>query len=238
MKMPDFTLPDGIEFHGAESPAQLAEGLAASIAGQLDQRLSVAPRASLILSGGRTPVPLFHALQGRPLDWSRIDLSLADERWVDESDERSNAALVAEHLMQGAAARARFISLKQPGKSPEAALPDIERSLDVCSWPPDALVLGMGNDGHTASLFPDAPELCAAMDNTNARALVMHPASQPLARVTLAPSLLRSARFTVLLIQGEDKLQTLARACNDPQAVLEMPVRLFLKPGLHIYWCP
>jgi 6-phosphogluconolactonase len=225
-------------FHGADNSGQLADGLAASIAGQLDQRLSVAPRASLILSGGNTPVPLFRSLQGSPLDWSRVDVSLADERWVEETDSRSNAALVREHLMQGAVAQARFVSLKQPGESPETALPAIERGLDSCTWPPDALVLGMGNDGHTASLFPDAPELPAAMDNTSARALVMHPASQPLARVTLAPALLVSARYTVLLIQGEEKLQTLARACSDPQAVMDMPIRLFLKPGLHIYWCP
>lgn len=238
MKMPDFTLPDGVVFHGADNQEHLADGLAAAIAGELEQRLAVAPRASLILSGGSTPVPLFHALREKPLDWSRVDLSLADERWVDETDARSNAALLREHLLQGPAARARFVSLRQSGGSAEAALPAIERALDSLTWPPDVLVLGMGNDGHTASLFPDAPELPDALDDTGARVMVMHPASQPLARVTLSPSLLASARFTVLLIQGDEKLQTLARACRQPQAVRDMPVRLFLRSGLHIYWCP
>jgi 6-phosphogluconolactonase len=238
MKMPDFTLPDGVVFHGADTPEQLADGLAATIAGELGQRLAVVPRASLVLSGGNTPVPLFHALREKALDWSRVDLSLADERWVDETDVRSNAALLRQHLLQGPIADARFASLKQPGESAGAALPAIERVLDSLTWPPDVLVLGMGNDGHTASLFPDAPEWPAALEESSVRVLVMHPASQPLTRVTLSPSLLASARFTVLLIQGEDKLQTLARACREPQAVLDMPVRLFLRAGLHIYWCP
>jgi 6-phosphogluconolactonase len=238
MKMPDFTLPDGVVFHGADNPEQLAEGLAATIAGELEQRLRVAPGASLIVSGGNTPVPLFHALRDKPLSWSRLDVLLADERWVEETDTRSNAALVREHLLPGPSAQARFVSLKQPGEFAEAALPAIEQALDAITWPADVLVLGMGNDGHTASLFPDAPELPAALADTRKRVLVMHPASQPLARVTLAPSLLMSARFTVLLIQGDEKLQTLARACRQPQAVLDMPVRLFLRPGLHIYWCP
>ncbi|HCW89867.1 MAG TPA: 6-phosphogluconolactonase [Marinobacter sp.] len=238
MKMPDFTLPDGVVFYRGDTPEQLADRLAATIAAELEQRLAVAPGASLVLSGGNTPVPLFHALREKPLDWSRLDVSLADERWVAETDARSNAALLREHLLQGASAQARFVPLKQPGELPEAALPAIERALNSFAWPPDVLVLGMGNDGHTASLFPDAPELPAALEDSQARVLVMRPPSQPLARVTLSPSLLASARFTALLIQGDDKLQTLARACGNPQAIIEMPVRLFLRPGLHIYWCP
>ena len=115
---------------------------------------------------------------------------------------------------------------------PEAELADLALPIDV-------LILGMGNDGHTASLFPDAPELESAM-NPECQEIVAPatPASQPQKRITLTWPPLRDARFTALHLKGEDKLQTLDRAMSEPDKVLEMPIRAFLKPGLQVFWSP
>ena len=105
--------------------------------------------------------------------------------------------------------------------------------------PLDVLVLGMGNDGHTASLFPDAPELAHAM-SPECQDIVSAatPASQPQKRITLTWPPLRDARFTALHLKGEDKLDTLEKAISDMDRVMEMPVRAFLKPGLQVFWSP
>ncbi len=239
MKMPDLPLPDGVSFHAGTSAQEVALALAGTVAGRLGQCLDQAPEASLVVSGGSTPVPFFRTLSGRELDWQRVNLLLADERWVDESDPASNTRLVKETLLQGPAALARFLSLKQPGGSPEEGLAVVKRELAHLPLPVDVLVLGMGNDGHTASLFPDAPELASAMDPSG-RELVaaMTPASQVHRRITLTLPVLGYARHTFLHLKGADKLETLRRALDQPRDVLAMPIRAFLKPGLQVFWSP
>ena len=239
MKMSELSLPDGIECHVGRTPDEVGEQLADAVAGFLAERLSSAPRASLVVSGGSTPLPFFHALSGKILEWNRVDVVLADERWVSEDDPASNTALVKAHLLRDRASEAHFLSLKQPGATPEAGLAGARRCLAGLIEPPDVVVLGMGNDGHTASLFPDAPELATAMDpDNNERVVVATPPSQPQRRITLTYRFLGSARFVVLHLRGEDKLATLEEAMAYPERVMEMPVRGFLRPGLKIYWSP
>lgn len=239
MKMSDLRLPDGVADRSGETANDVALALADSVAGFLDARLKEAPRASLVVSGGSTPLPFFQALSGKALDWSRVDVLLADERWVDEASDASNTRLVREHLLQNNAAAARFLSLKQPGATPAEGLDRVRAELAELGLPIDALILGMGNDGHTASLFPDAPELEAVM-NPQCQDIVAAttPASQPQKRITLTWPPLRNARFTALHLKGEDKLQTLEKALSAPDRVLEMPIRAFLKPGLQVFWSP
>ena len=180
MKMSDLRLPGGVSDRSGDTADDVALDLADAVAGFLAARLREAPRASLVVSGGSTPLPFFRALYGKDLDWGRVDVLLADERWVEENDDASNTRLVRENLLQNKAASARFLSLKQPGATPSEGLERVKAELANLALPIDVLILGMGNDGHTASLFPDAPELDQALD-TDSTAIVapMTPPSQP-----------------------------------------------------------
>ncbi|MFO7527765.1 MAG: 6-phosphogluconolactonase [Marinobacter sp.] len=237
--MPDIVLPDGVQSCFGETPEEVARALADSVSLFLERRLEEAPRASLVVSGGSTPLPFFRALSEKPLDWRRVDVLLADERWVPEGDLASNTTLVKEHLLRNHAAGARFLSLKQPGETPEEGLESVKRELKDLALPIDVLILGMGNDGHTASLFPDAPELSRAMDtSSNEIVAAMAPPSQAQRRITLTYPVLAEARFIALHLKGDDKLDTLKEAASSSGEVMAMPIRGFLKPGLQIFWSP
>jgi len=239
MRMPEIQLPDGVILEAGESSQQVAEALAADVARFLVQRLESADRASLVVSGGSTPLPFFRALSKMDLDWSRVDVLLADERWVPEGDPASNTTLVRENLLQNNAAAARFLSLKQAGSTPAEGLSFVRSALAGLKLPLDVLILGMGNDGHTASLFPDAPELPEAMDlESRDLVLAMNPPSQAQQRITLTRPVLAGARYTALHLKGNDKLDTLVAAMARPEAIMAMPVRAFLKPGLKVFWSP
>jgi len=239
MKTSDLQFPEGIQARFGKTPDDVALNLADTVAEFLVARLKEVPRASLVVSGGSTPLPFFKALSGKPLDWGKVDVLLADERWVDEDNPASNTRLVRDNLLQNHAASARYLSLKQPGATPAEGLDAVKAELAGLVLPLDVLILGMGNDGHTASLFPDAPELAYAMDpECQDIVAATTPASQPQKRITLTWPPLRDARFTALHLRGEDKLAILEQAMSDPGKVLEMPIRAFLKPGLQVFWSP
>jgi 6-phosphogluconolactonase len=239
MKMSKPLLPNGVFWHPASTPADLARKLAEQIALILRQRLEAVPRASLALSGGSTPILLFKALAQQVLDWQRIDIVQVDERWVEPSHPDSNSARIRAHLLQGEAAVARFHPLYENVASPSAGLGAVCQRLESLSWPLDVVVLGMGNDGHTASLFPDAPELLAAMAEHNGSKLAaITPPQQTQARITLTRSAIAGARNCILHIQGDDKLATLTKALAEPDNWAHMPIRAFLRSGLDIFWSP
>lgn len=215
---------------------QLAEQLAEATAEALKQDLAQQERVLLVLSGGSTPVPFFQALAARDLPWSRIDVTLADERWVPESAEASNARLVREHLLVGPAAAANFISLVTGDETPEQGVEAVTRRIEALSWPASLVVLGMGGDGHTASLFPDSRELDLALSTAEPVVAVRSP-SQPQARITLSADRLHQARRHVLHITGGDKRSVLARALGGDD-LRELPIRAFLSCPLAVYWAP
>lgn len=237
MKTPEITLPPGVEARFGESADKVALELANTVAECLSARLLSAQRATLAVSGGSTPVPFFQALSRKELDWGRVDILLVDERWVDETDLASNTRLVKENLLQNNAAAAHYFSLKQEGDMPEASLNAARAELADLSQPLDVLILGMGNDGHTASLFPDAPEIAVAMDLNNQHGVAaIAPPSQEHPRITLTYSLMLKSRFVALHLKGNDKLDTLKRALSQPNDLLAMPIRGFLKRSLQIFW--
>jgi len=191
-----------------------ARALADDVSARLAQAVADTGRASLIVSGGRSPVAFFNALSNIALAWDRITITLADERWVAPDDEASNERLLRQHLLRGHAASAHFIPLKSAAATPEEALTERGAALAAVLPAADVLVLGMGDDGHTASLFPDAAGIDAALDPRAALALVaMHPTLAPHARISLNLAALVAARHAVLLLAGSTKLDVLAHAC-------------------------
>ncbi|MBF8779903.1 6-phosphogluconolactonase [Pseudomonas fulva] len=237
MAISELQLPDAVQGYELDDAEALAATLANDVAGHLRQAIEQAGRASLVLSGGRSPVPFLERLGQASLDWSKVVVSLADERWVPVEHADSNAGLLRRHLFQGEAAKARFIGLYRPAASLEQAADAADEAL--AELPPiDVLILGMGDDGHTASLFPASPNLRAGLQRTgDRRCLPMIAPSVPHQRLSMTFALLASARFIALSVQGRGKLATLraALAGDDPA---QMPIRAFLHAPLHIYWCP
>ena len=237
MAISELKLPQGVTAHEYRSPALLADGLANDVAEQLRAAISARGEATLVVSGGRSPVAFFQNLAKQGLDWSKVTVSLADERWVPVEHADSNAGLLARHLLKGAAAKARFVGLYQQAENLDAAALKADQAL--AELPPiDVLVLGMGDDGHTASLFPASPNLEAGLDPAGPRrCLPLLAPSVPHQRLSMTRSLLASAAFIALSVQGQSKLATLraALAGND---LTEMPIRAFLHDPLDIYWCP
>ncbi len=215
---------------------QLARQLAEAVAEALRRDLERQARALLIVSGGATPVPFFRALAAMDLPWARIDVTLADERWVAAEAEESNARLVREHLLQGPAAAATLVPLTTGHATPEQGVDEVAARLENLAWPASVAVLGMGGDGHTASLFPDSRELDLAL-TTAAPVVAVRTPSQPQARLTLSAERLHRARRHFLHITGEEKRDLLARALAGDDA-RELPIRAFLACPVAIYWAP
>ncbi|KAF1057335.1 MAG: 6-phosphogluconolactonase [Pseudomonas citronellolis] len=238
MASTDLQLPAGVSWSAWGSPLAQAQGLAAMVAQTLRNALVERGQALLVVSGGRSPIAFLEALSGETLDWSRVLVSLADERWVPEVHPDSNAGLVRRHLLKGAAAQATFSGLYQAAGSLDEAAAISDRHIAEWPLPIDALVLGMGDDGHTASLFPASPGLDEALDPAGTRrCLPMWAPSVPHQRLTLSRALLQAARAQFLAVQGEAKLATLkaAIAAKDER---QMPVSAFLRSPLSIHWCP
>jgi 6-phosphogluconolactonase len=237
MAISELKLPQGVNAHEFKSPVLLAQALALSVAKQLGEAIKAQGTATLVVSGGRSPVAFFQHLAKQALDWSNVVVSLADERWVPVEHADSNAGLIKKYLLQGPAAKAQFLSLYSASANLEQAAEHADRLL--AELPAiDVLVLGMGDDGHTASLFPDSPNLVEALQaDGSRRCYPMLAPTVPHQRLTMSRALLASAKHKILSISGASKLTTLSFALAGDD-VAEMPVRAFLQPTLEIYWCP
>lgn len=197
------------------SSQTLAEALANKVAEALSAALERRGTAFLAVSGGATPRRFFAALSQRPIDWSRVTVTLVDERFVPETSPRSNEALVRASLLVNRAQEARFESLFRPAASVEQAAEAAADALACLPWPLDAAVLGMGTDGHTASFFPDATDLNALLDPAGkALVLPVHAPSAGEPRLTLSLPLLVEAGFLALHIEGQDKRTVLEAALS------------------------
>ncbi|MDY7559160.1 6-phosphogluconolactonase [Pseudomonas sp. 10B1] len=237
MAIYELELPTGLIAHEFTKPAQLANELAAAVAEQLINAIAANGVATLVVSGGRSPVAFFQSLAAHAVDWSKVVISLADERWVPVEHPDSNAGLLKRYLLQGPVAKARFISLYSAAANLEEAAQAAD--LALAELPAiDVLVLGMGDDGHTASLFPNSPNLGEALNlNGQRRCLPMLAPTVPHQRLTLTRQLLASAGLPILSISGQAKLDTLRTALAGDD-LAQMPIRAFLNSSLEIYWCP
>jgi 6-phosphogluconolactonase len=211
------------------SSSDLAAEAAEALTAQLSRALEVRGRASLVGTGGRMPGPVYDRLSLAPLDWSKVVVTLSDERHVDIDSPESNARLLRERLLVRLAASAHFLPLTDYAEPALRAL-----------LPFDAVMLGMGEDGHIASLIPGSPVLAEAMDRSKPSLVAESPAgwgSPPVARITLTLTALLQSRAIFLLIAGDAKRQVVA----DALAGAELPVRAILRQDrvpVRVLWSP
>lgn len=189
----------------------LAVGLAERMAGELASALQSHDTATLAVPGGTSPAPIFDVLAAAShVAWDRVRVMLSDERWVPESSERSNGRLVKERLLSGAAASAQFVPFFVEGQTPDAAAGPLSERL-AADMPISVLLLGMGADMHTASLFPGAIGLAEGL-SPDAPILVPIKAEGQEPRMSLSAQALNGALSKHLVIYGQDKRDALARA--------------------------
>jgi 6-phosphogluconolactonase len=216
--------------------AALAAAACAATVEALRSGIDVRGRASLIGTGGRSPHGTYDRLVETSIDWSRVTVSLSDDRFVPPDDPASNERLIRERLLIGRAAAARFLPLRFDVPSPEASADLADPALAALA-PYDMLLLGMGEDGHVASLIPGSPALAAGMDLAGTRSVIGVPAgvgAPPVARITLTLPALIAARQTLILIAGPRKREIVSRERGLPvHALLEQakgPVRVLWTP--------
>ncbi len=227
--------------HSFPEGRALAGGLARFVAGRLAEAIGETGAATLAVSGGRTPTRFFEALSAETIAWEKVTVTLVDERWVGEDSDRSNARLVRAHLLQGPAAVARFLPLYTGDLTPEDGIVKLAPELAALSLPMAVVVLGMGDDGHTASFFPGGAGLAHALDPEDGALLAAvrsDAAGEPRITLTLPPLL--AAGAIALHVEGAGKAKVLEKALM-PGAEAEMPIRAVLRRSprpVNLFWCP
>ena len=202
--------------------------------------------ASFLVSGGSTPAPLYKALAQLPLPWQQVKVALVDERWVDPDEKASNQAFIQSTLLQNHAVAADFTPMKNSAKTALNGLAKVNELYTQLPQPFDLTILGMGSDGHTASLFPNSEGLAIALDAAHQQDVVAITANQSevtgnnLERMTLSLSGLLKSRELILLITGDEKLEIYKQALAQDQ-YNEMPVSAVLQQldvPISVYWAP
>jgi 6-phosphogluconolactonase len=210
----------------------LAIDVANALAGELEAALLHDDTVALAVPGGTTPGPVFDVLCAADLDWARIRVLPTDERCVPAVSDRSNERLIRERLLTNRASVAQYVPLYVPGAAPEDALPEIE-SLIAPVLPLSVLVLGMGGDMHTASLFPGMQGLAEALDSNAPTLAVARTDVQPEPRITLTAPVLDGALSKHLIIFGAEKREALEKAMSLPPE--EAPIAAVLG-GMTVHW--
>jgi 6-phosphogluconolactonase len=222
-----------------DSKAELDEALAEKVSQLLQSAIATKGKASIAVSGGSTPTGFFKVLSNKSIDWKKVTITLADERWVDLNSDASNTRLVHENLLQNNASVAKFFYLKQGETLCEETLADLNIAAVNTLLPLDVVILGMGEDGHTASLFPCSEQIAAGLDESNKNALMkVQPITAPNQRITFSFAALKQSKHVFLHICGDSKKQVLDKALSDNN-IFEMPIRAFLQNhtiNTQVYW--
>lgn len=206
--------------------------LADKIAGELGEFVRRDGRATLCVPGGTTPGPIFDTLSGVDLEWDKVAVLLNDERWVPEDNPRSNTRLLRERLLRGRAAGAMLVPLYAEAPQPEDKLAELAAGI-LPHLPISVLLLGMGTDMHTASLFPGADLLAEALSAQAPVLMALRAEAAGEPRITLTAPTLRGAFHTHILITGAEKRSALERAAHLTD--LEAPVRTVLANAT-VHW--
>lgn len=222
-----------------DSREQLDQALAENVSQILQSAIALKGKASIAVSGGSTPKGFFNVLSTKDIDWNKVTVTLADERWVELNSDASNTRLVHENLLQNKASSAKFFYLKQGEKLCEETLTDLNLAANNTLLPLDVLILGMGEDGHTASLFPCSEQIKQGLDSTNESSLMkVEPKTAPHQRITFSFAALKQSENTFLHVCGEGKKQVLDKALSSND-IFEMPIRAFLQDNsidTQVYW--
>lgn len=219
----------------------LVTALRAGIESQLQAAVETRGQASWAVSGGSTPKPLFEAMQQSPLDWRHIDVALVDERWVPFDHPRSNEAFVAKNLLACRAADARLVGMKTDHDQAGDAAEEVNARYDAIAQPFDSVLLGVGPDGHTASLFPgaDGLETAFALGAPTCVALTAQKTAvtgDEVERMSLSADALARARHVLVMITGAEKKAVLENALDQPS---NLPIgRLHAMKPFDVYWAP
>lgn len=227
------------EFKVFQSKEAASVALAEHIAWRLESAVAKRGVATLIVSGGASPLATFRALRRRRLPWHKVTVVPSDERLVPPDHEDSNEGMLRRELMQEKAAVAKLLSLAGTINPEDTQLASLNARLAKLTRPLDIVLLGMGDDGHSASLFPDSPDIANALHSPDC-CVLQQPAHLEAARLSLTPALLLDAREIVLLFFGAGKRAVYQRAVAGGD-VEEMPVRFFLRQKVtpvSVYWAP
>lgn len=222
-----------------ETTDALNEQFCQRISAILKKGIEETGRASLIVSGGRTPAALFLALSEVPLAWEKVDISLVDERWVAPYDDASNEKMVRAKLLINHAAKANFIGLKTSHNDAVDAVATCTENVSHIQQPFDVVILGMGEDGHTASLFPCSEQVEAGLDlDTTAMFIAVQPTTAPNQRMSLTLRALMNTKHVFLHLTGSSKKDVLAKALAGDDE-LDMPIRAVLNNiNVELMWAP
>lgn len=223
---------NNIHFHAFKTKNELRESLSKNISQQLQSSIDKNGKASLLVSGGSTPKPLFEMLRESDIEWEKVSIGLCDERWVPSLHADSNEKLVKEHLLQDNASKATFIGMYQEGLSTQEAQASCSEKMREKLYPFDVVILGMGGDGHTASLFPKNSKLQQAYDkDNNTLCIAIEPDHAPHMRMSLTRAAILSAKHLYLHFEGAAKLDVYEKAlhCED---IYEAPIASILHQNI------
>jgi len=218
--------------HTFQSQEALIEVLSKSIIDRLHEAIEERGKASLLVSGGSTPKPLFIKLREASLDWEKVTVGLCDERWIPSSNEESNENLVKRYLLKDKASKAKFIGMYNEYTDIQTGEKSCSQKMKQALFPFDVVVLGMGNDAHTASLFPDNVQLEKAFDLDNEDlCIIIEPTTAPYMRMSLTRAAILSAKYIYLHFEGEEKLAVYGNVITGDD-MYKMPIRSILNQDI------
>ena len=226
-----------------ESTSVLNQQFGNTILSILSEAIETKGKASLVVSGGSTPKPLFQYLSSQAIAWEKVTVTLADDRWLDKHHADSNEKLVREHLLVNKAVAATFVSLTTKdaalGENAEASEAEISRRIDAIDEHFDILILGMGEDGHTASLFPCCAQIKAGLDlSRKLSAIATQPTTASYQRMSMTLAKIVKANNVFLHLTGEKKRQVLQSAIAE-HSILEKPIKAVCEnTDVTLMWAP
>ena len=225
--------------HFFDTREEASIAAAKRIAETLARRLINQSEASLVVSGGTSPARCFAALAKSDVDWQRVHVLLSDERWVSPEDDDSNEKFIRENLLQDRAAKARLLAIYDRDWNVDDRCETLDEQIRTLPFPFACSLLGMGEDGHFASLFPDADNLERGLNADNPRlCMPVRTAASPHARISLTLAALSRSDQVVLLILGDAKREIYERAKTSGSNYPVSKLLLQKRAPVHVYWAP
>ncbi|BBN81184.1 6-phosphogluconolactonase [Pseudoalteromonas sp. A25] len=226
-----------------DSKSEMTEKLSTLLETNLVAGINEKGSAVLMVSGGSSPAPAYKHLSSLPLQWDKISVAMVDERWVDANHEKSNEAFIKETLLQNHASNAHFVTMKNSSQTAIEGQAECEAAYKKLGQA-DVTILGMGPDGHTASLFPHADGLEQGLKTSDTVCAINAKRSEVTGtiteRMTLTLSGIANSKQVILLISGEEKRAVYEQA-KQSGSEFDIPLRAIINHpdiNLTVFWCP